>query len=105
VLTESVSGMSKSMTTFMEAMAVSEERHNSHKDQMERLEGNQRAQGQDLKEYIANNDNRIVGVEKQILNLEHDTGHNAKKWGNVEKVFLGVITTVGAAIVLAFFVR
>ena len=78
-LTNKMAEMAKNMSEFMAVMAVSEERHNGHKVQMSRLEENQREQGKEFKDYVHNNDDRVMDVEKQVLALEKDTESISQK--------------------------
>ena len=92
--------MAQEMGKLIGIIGKSEERHNSHIENIERIEKNQVTQGKDLKHYKEKNDDRIMVVEKQVLLLDKDTKINAKPWNNIKTVVVAVVGTLISGIIL-----
>ncbi len=102
-LIEEVTILTKTMANFMTEMTLSEERHNGHKERMERIEENQRHQGKLITSNNKSLVDKVDNVSRQVLALEKDNGHNNGRWDLVIKAVTGIGATVaGAALIYAF---
>jgi len=110
VLIESVSTLtkqsketSKGLNDLTLVIAASEERHIKHMEKAERLEKIQIAMGKDLKHYKQNNDDRSMGIEKQILLLDKVSENDESRRENNEKRKTGIIIGLSVIASIAVF--
>ncbi|MCP4990484.1 MAG: hypothetical protein GY928_31925 [Colwellia sp.] len=102
-LVEKFTILTETMAKFVTEMTLSEERHNSHRERMERIEENQRQQGKLITSNNRNLVDKVDNVSRQVLALEKDNGHNNGRWDLVIKAVTGIGATVaGAALIYAF---
>ncbi|MCP5003436.1 MAG: hypothetical protein GY941_05710 [Planctomycetes bacterium] len=101
-LAQEVTALSKNVSDFLVKMGRAEERHSEDTNRMERIETNQREHGQELKDYMHNNDGRVADVERLVLILEIDKNNKSKRWTNIEKVVLTVIAVVVATAIITY---
>ena len=87
--------LTENIQTLVKTSIQSEERHKQNDERNERVEGNQRAQGQ-----------KIDGISDTVISMNKDLERNADRWAALYKILSGILTTIiGAAIVAAYVVN
>jgi len=104
VLADSVTQSNVEISTLTKIVARSEERHLNQQEGLERL-GNQLKESIDTQNnYMSNNDDRVMDVEKQNIELKIQGDNHKDKMKSVTTLFLGLISSVLSAALIAWIV-
>jgi len=103
-LADSVTQSNIEISTLAKIITRSEERYLSHQKGLERIGDEQKETSDKLNNYMSNNDDRVMDVEKQNISLKIQ-GDNVKEEIKVFKWFvMGIASTVSGAAIIAWMV-
>lgn len=103
-LVDSVTQSNIEISTLAKIVARSEERRLNQQEGLERIGDEEKETSNKLSNYMSNNDDRVMDVEKQNIELKIQ-GDNVKDEIKVIKRFvMGIISAVSAAAIIAWIV-
>ena len=96
--------LASTMATLAKTVERSEERHISHQDGLERIGTEVKEEKQINLNYRANNDQRVMEMEKQFLLLNKSDTLIQKRFAKLDKFAIGIISSVLGASLIAWMV-
>jgi len=103
-LADSITQSNVEISTLAKIVARSEERHLNQQEGLERI-GNQLKESIDTQNnYMSNNDDRVMDVEKQNIELKIQGDNHKEKMKSVSTLLMGLISSVLSAALIAWLV-